>query len=153
MPICQTKFSGRITFEPEQVLSVPAGLFGFPDEKEFLLFELPSAKPMAFLQSIQSPNLCFITLPVQVIDAEYKLALAPADLARFGYSEQQPPVMGRDVLCLALLNIGDRKMTTANLLAPLVIQIATHRGLQVIVDGPYSHEHPFLTPGLKDRAY
>ena len=152
MPICQTKFSGSIIFEPEQVLSIPGGLFGFPDEREFLLLELPSAKPMAFLQSTRSPNLCFISLPVQVIDPGYKLALSQRDLKALGYSEEQPAVMGKDVLCLALLNISEREAPTANLLAPVVIQIAAHRGMQVIVDGPYSHTHAFPVQELTHRA-
>jgi len=152
MPACQTKFHGVLTYEPEQVLHIPNGLFGFPQETEFLLLELPSARPMAFLQSVRSSNLCFISLPAQVIEGEYRLSMTGGDLRSFGYSDAAPPVMGKDVLCLALLTVGERQDTTANLLAPVVIDIARHRGMQVIVDAPYSHQHPVSTPGLKYRA-
>jgi len=152
MPACQTKFHGVLTYEPEQVLHIPNGLFGFPQETEFLLLELPSARPMAFLQSVRSSNLCFISLPAQVIEGEYRLSMNGGDLRSFGYSDNAPPVMGKDVLCLALLTVGERQTTTANLLAPIVIDIARHHGMQVIVDAPYSHQHPVSTPGLKHRA-
>jgi flagellar assembly factor FliW len=149
MPSCQTKFHGTIRFEPEQVLDIPAGLIGFPDEKQFLLLELPSMRPLAFIQSIRTPELCFISLPAQVVDAQYTLSLQPSDVAIFGYRPEKPPVMGKDVLCLALLTAGEKKETTANLLAPVVIDIARHRGMQAIVDAPYSHQHSIAPMELR----
>lgn len=139
MPICRTKFHGLIPFESEQVLKVPLGLFGFPDEQEFLLLELPSAKPIVFVQSIRSENLCFITLPAQTVVADYQLSVnkqlteqvIPGDLR-----------MSKDLLCLVLLTIREQQAATANLKAPLVIDVASHRGMQVLVDQDYSHYCP-----------
>lgn len=141
MPVCKTRFHGAIQFEPAQVLHVPGGLIGFPSEKEFLLLELPSMRPVAFVQSIRTPDLCFIALPAQVVEPEYRLSLQDCDIEALGYSLQKPPVMGKDLLCLALLTLRDKQQTTANLLAPLLIDIARHRGMQAIVNGPYSHQH------------
>jgi flagellar assembly factor FliW len=128
MPVCQSKYHGTIRFEPEQVLHVPTGLFGFPDEKEFLLLELPSTRPLVFVQSIRTPDLCFISLPAQVVMPEYTLDLGPEDVGSLGYTIQTPPAMGRDLLCLAFLTMREKQITTANLMAPLVIDIARHRG-------------------------
>jgi flagellar assembly factor FliW len=149
MPTCQTKFHGPITYQPEQVLHIPAGLFGFPAEAEFLLLELPSARPIAFVQSIHTPGLCFITLPAQIVDPAYRLMLKPGDAGALGYRHDALPVMGKDVLCLAMLTIAPEGPTTANLLAPLIIDIARHRGAQVIVEGPYSHRSPVSPEGFK----
>jgi flagellar assembly factor FliW len=151
MPVCQTRFHGAIRFEPQQVLNVPGGLFGFPDEKEFLLLELPSLRPLAFVQSICTPDLCFITLPTQVVDPGYQLNLQAADIKALGYTEEQPPRMGSDLLCLALLTMHEHE-TTANLLAPLVIDIARHHGRQVLVNGPYSHQHRIAGMELKQSC-
>ena len=153
MPACQTKFHGSLCYESEQVLHIPKGLIGFPRETEFLLLELPSTRPLAFLQSVRSSNLCFISLPAQVIEREYRLAMMEEDLRTLGYSLAVPPAMGKDVLCLVLLTIGERQATTANLLAPVVIDITRHRGMQVIIDAPYSHRHPIpATSGLRQSA-
>ena len=152
MPNCQTKFHGEIAFDPDHVLKVPRGLFGFPEETEFLLLELESSRPIVFIQSIHSTNLCFISLPVQVIQADYKLNIHSRDLEEFGYSEQKTPAMGKDLLCLALLTIGERQATTANLAAPMIIDISAHRGMQVIVDGDYAHRYPFLASRLGQSA-
>ena len=143
MPISQTKFHGAISYEPGQVLRVPQGLFGFSEEKEFLLLELPSSRPLVFIQSIRSQNLCFLALPVQIVDPTYKLSLRPEDLFGLGYPEGAHPVMGKELLCLAILTLRERRAATANLAAPLVVDIATHRGSQVIVTEPYSPRHVF----------
>jgi flagellar assembly factor FliW len=145
MPVCQTKYHGAIRFEPEQVLHLPAGLYGFPDEKEFLLLELPSSRPLVFLQSVRTPGLCFISLPAQVVEPSYQLNLRPSESCSLGYAPDAPPVMGKDVLCLALLTMREKQETTANLLGPVVIDIARHRGLQVLVEGNYSHQHPIAS--------
>ncbi len=149
MPTCKTRFHGVMEFEPEQVLDIPSGLFGFTDEHEFLLLEIPSRRPMVFVQSITTPDLCFIALPVQVIDQQYRLLLSAPELAEMNWRSQETELqMGTDLLCLALLAIGENRPVTANLLAPLVIDIAHHKGMQIIVAGGYSHEHPVATPTL-----
>ena len=141
MSVCQSKYHGTIRFEAPQVLHVSHGLFGFPDEKEFLLLELPSTRPLAFIQSVRTPGLCFISLPAQVVMPDYRLELSAAEIETLGYRPDAPPIMGRDVLCLALLTVRDDQATTANLLAPLVIDIARHCGVQVLTPGTYSHQH------------
>jgi flagellar assembly factor FliW len=142
MPVCETKFHGQIEYEQEQVLQVPAGLFGFQSETELLLLEIPSLRPLVFVQSTKTANLCFLSLPAQVVDTKYRLALREADVCGFGYSVEASPEIGRDLLCLALLTIDERQATTANLRAPLVIDIKRHRGMQAIVAGKYSHHAP-----------
>lgn len=149
MPVCQSKYHGTISYEPAQVLHVPAGLFGFSAEQEFLLLELPSTRPLAFIQSIRTPDLCFISMPAQVVTPDYRLALSPTDIEILGYTPDQPPQMGRDLLCLALLTIRENHDATANLLAPLVIDIARHQGRQVVTEAGYSHQHAIRTAEWK----
>jgi flagellar assembly factor FliW len=149
MPNCNTRFHGVIDFEPEQVLEVPSGLFGFPEEREFLLLEIPSRRPMVFVQSTRTADLCFITLPVQVIDQNYRLVLSGPEAYIMQWRGQASELqMGKDLLCLALLTIGDNRPVTANLLAPLVIDITHHKATQILVSGTYSHQHPISAPAL-----
>jgi flagellar assembly factor FliW len=145
MTVCQTKFHGSLEYEPEQVLQIPRGLFGFVSETEFLLLEIPSLRPLVFIQSIRTANLCFLSLPVQVVDSTYQLTLRDVDVRAFGYSAERSPEIGEDLLCLTLLTLSEKQGTTANLQAPLVIDIKRHRGMQAIVSAEYSHCVP-VTP-------
>jgi flagellar assembly factor FliW len=145
MPVCQTKFHGSLEYAPEQVLQVPHGLFGFASETEFLLLEIPSLRPLVFVQSTRTANLCFLSLPVQIVDPGYQLSLRSIDLVEFGYSSEQQPQIGQNLLCLTLLTVNEKQGTTANLQAPLVIDVQRHQGIQAIVNGEYSHRVP-VTP-------
>lgn len=100
---------------------------------------MPEHKPLVFIQSLSTPGLCFVALPVLGIDPAYRLELSKQDLAALGFESQ--PVIGTDVLCLALITITETN-TTANLLAPLVVNIKTGRSVQAIdPESRYSHQH------------
>jgi flagellar assembly factor FliW len=49
-------------------------------------------------------------------------------------------VIGSEVLCLTILSVEKNAPPTANLLAPIVVNLHTQRARQVIqVDSAYSH--------------
>jgi len=78
--------------------------------------------------------LCFLALPVRSIDPGYETALAAEDRDVVGSGER---------LELALLSAGRDGSLSANLLAPVVIDLATRRAVQAVrVDTKYSHRHP-----------
>lgn len=147
MPNCFTKYQGEIAYSDEAVLTFASGPFGFEAENRFVLIELPAARPIAFLQSLISSTLCFVTLPVHVVDSGYELKLTAEDLAVLELPAERQPRIGEDVLCLALITVQKDRPTTANLLAPIVVNLRNRKALQVIVaDGDYSHQHIFLQP-------
>jgi flagellar assembly factor FliW len=142
MPQIETTYFGSLSWQPESAIEFPAGLPGFEDERSFLPVEIREYAPLVFLQSVRTPGLCFLTLPVLAADPEYRLEAAPEDLARIGLDPRRQPVVGKDVLCLAVLTVAEDGIT-ANLLAPLVIALDSHRGVQAIQpQGRYSHRHP-----------
>ena len=148
MPFCETKFHGAMEYEAGQVLRLAAGLFGFARETEFLLLEVPSLRPLVFLQSIGTPGLCFLGIPAQVVDKDYVLTLGAQELKDLGLPEGEQPEMGKDLLCIALLSTEGKSGTTANLQAPVVIHIERHSGVQAMAGGTYSHQQPFATEAL-----
>jgi flagellar assembly factor FliW len=147
MPEFLSTYLGRIDYREQDVLEFPAGLPGFEQERAFLPIELPDVKPMILFQSLQTANLCFMTLPVLAADNSYKLSMAPEDLRAIGLPEDRQPGIGTDVLCVAILMVAKDRPPTANLLAPLVVNPVTHRGVQAIqVNTDYSHQHELQAP-------
>ena len=52
----QSKYFGEIDYEPEDIITFPAGLFGFEEEHEFLLLPFEGSNGgMLCLQSITTP--------------------------------------------------------------------------------------------------
>ena len=60
-----SKNFGIVECEAGFVITFPRGLPGFESETLFVSVERESSKPVLFLQSLVTPQLCFITLPVE----------------------------------------------------------------------------------------
>ncbi len=145
MPSIDTARFGLIDYPDDAVIHFPAGLPAFETDTQFLAIERPDAAPLIFLQSINHPGLCFLTLPVLVIDAGYRLALSPEDLLVLELPVGRQPEIAGNLSCLCILTIPEQGPATANLMAPLVIRRDTRIGLQAVqVDGAYSHRHPLF---------
>jgi len=60
-----------------------------------------------------------------------------------GLSTDRQPVIGDDVLCLAIVNIQHGGPTTANLLAPVVVNRRNSKAIQALsLNQKYSHQTP-----------
>ncbi len=139
----ETEYFGRMTYREESVFDFPAGLPAFLNEKRFVPIESPQHSPLLFLQSMIQPALCFLALPIQVVDAEYRLSVSREDLVSLDLSPDRQPLLESEVAVLVLLSLHDGLSTTANLMAPIVVNLKTRRGLQAIrQDSVYSHQHP-----------
>jgi flagellar assembly factor FliW len=147
MKTCSTRYHGEIEYSEDEVVSFPRGLFGFETEKQFLMIELPAVRPLVFLQSLSTPGLCFLALPVGVVEKDYQLDLADEDLEELELPAGSRPRIGEDVLCLVLLTVQANRPTTANLMAPVTLNLRTRKALQAIsTNDLYSHQHVFLEP-------
>lgn len=133
---------GSIVFDPGQVIRFPAGLPAFEHETEFLLVEREATAPVVFLQSVLTPDLAFITLPVAALAPDYPLALSPEDNLALG-GEPDPA----SLLTLAIVTVGQSRRPTANLMAPVVIDTARRCGAQLLQPASgYSHVHELPAP-------
>ena len=84
MPLVATKYFGSMDYREESVYDFPNGLPGFEDQKQFVIIETPESAPLVFLQSLKLAELCFLALPILMVDPEYRLAVAGEDLADTG---------------------------------------------------------------------
>ena len=142
-----------MAYSEESVFEFPWGLPAFEREKRFVLIESPENAPLVFLQSLADPGLCFLTFPILVVDRDYQLGIVPEDLAALELNTDRQPELGVDVMVLALLSLHDGFSATANLMAPIVINLGTRRALQAIrCDSLYSHEHSFAPHSAQDTA-
>lgn len=106
-----TRNLGRLENGAEAVLSFPADLYAFEDQKEFILIEQSESAPIVFLQSLREPGLSFMMLPVQVVDPAYRLTLSEEEFRALGFPEGQaprPPVHSDRLQLLASASSGSR---------------------------------------------
>lgn len=141
MPQIHTTYFGELDYTDGTVFHFPYGLPGFEHEHAFLFLKQPHTEPLLFLQSLGNPQLCFILLPILVIEENYKVNLDAEDLAALHFPPGRQPRIGEEILCAAIVSTGEEP--TANLMAPVVVNLKEQIGLQAIqADSPYSHRHP-----------
>src|ERR1700734_2933060 len=103
MPEIATKYFGSLEYKEAEVIEFPFGIPAFERESQFLLIEPPASGPLVFLQSVRTPGLCFLALPMGGIDKEYRVAMVLDDLRSLGLAEDRQPAIGSEVRCFAIV--------------------------------------------------
>jgi flagellar assembly factor FliW len=137
---CLTRSFGEIEFEGSATIHFPAGLPGFEQEREFVIARQPGSEPLLFLQSVASAEVCLPILPMRLLAKDFEV---PEDCDGLG-PVHLPGVKREDLLVFAVV-ATDGAAPTANLLAPLVVNVNSRIGAQLIVpDSGYSHREPVI---------
>jgi flagellar assembly factor FliW len=115
-------------------LSFVRPLPGFADLRRFVLVELPAddgGDPLLFeLRSLEEPAVRFLCAAPTAFFPDYVVELEEADCADLDLRDET------EALVLVLLTLGrDAAPTTANLLAPVVVNARTRTAAQVILSG------------------
>src|SRR5262245_45047874 len=110
----------------ESIVEFSDGLPGFEGCRRFVLMGGPTIQPFTIVQGVGPGAPAFAAIDPRRVVADFKAVLQPADLARLGADDTTPLVW------LALVSTRDLDRPTANLRAPLVINPATLKGIQVI---------------------
>jgi flagellar assembly factor FliW len=113
------------------VIELTRPMAGFPDHRRFALVELGDDGLLCSLASLDDPGLRFLVVPPAPFFPDYAPEVDDDVVAELGISTAE------DVLLLVVLTAGDSlATTTANLAAPLLVNHATRRGGQVVLDQP-----------------
>jgi flagellar assembly factor FliW len=104
---------------------------GFPEHRRFALVQLDAEGVLCQLRSLEEPDLRFLVVPPQPFFPDYAPEVSDEVVADLEIGAAE------DVIVLLVLNAGaSLEATTANLMAPLVVNTATRRASQVILDDP-----------------
>lgn len=121
------------------VIEMVAPMPGFPEHQRFALVQLDEAGVLCSLQSVEDPDLRFLVVPPGVFFPDYAPVIDDATVAALGISSPE------DAMVLLVVNPGDDAgAATANLLAPVVVNLATRQGGQVVLDDDLPIRAPLL---------
>lgn len=142
MPQAETLHFGTLEFEDRAVVEFPRGLPAFEDQRRFVIIEREDTQPLVFLQSLESSNLLFMALPVRAVEPSYQVAPSAEDLEELELDPERVPEEGKDVITLGFVTVWEDRDATINLMAPVVVNAATRRAVQVVQPwSGYSHQH------------
>jgi len=127
--ILQTKHFGELNIDEGKVITFPEGIPGFPDHKRyvFIFDEEDENSPFCWLQSVDDGDIAFALVNPLKIYSDYSPEVDNEHTEALGeFSES-------DLIVYAIVVVPeDITQMTANLKAPIIINIKTKIGMQVI---------------------
>jgi flagellar assembly factor FliW len=136
--ILQSKYFGRIEFAEEKIITFEHGIIAFEGMKRFFIIDNEDENnPLWWLQSVDDPEILFVVINPFTFKPDYDFELLPQDAEELEIEKPE------DVVVLAIVVVPeDIKQMTANLLAPVIINIRQRKGKQVVLqDKRYSTKH------------
>ncbi len=126
---------GEFTVAEESLIFMPGGVVGFPKNEKFVLLE--HKPPFSWLHATDNPDLAFVVVDGVEFGEGYKFPIP--------YGDPRCDLLETDeyaVLVIVTVRTGPA-MTTANLKAPLIVNLRTRKGVQLIIDdSQYSTKYP-----------
>ncbi len=109
-------------------ISLVEPLPGFPDARRFALVELAPGGALFALRSLDDPDLRFLVVPPAPFFPDYAPEIDDISAATLQLTGAD------DALVLLVVTPGDTPAdATANLLAPVVVNVRTHAAAQVVL--------------------
>ncbi|HHX62499.1 MAG TPA: flagellar assembly protein FliW [Epulopiscium sp.] len=147
MKITTSNF-GELQILDENIITFEKGILGFKDNTKYVIInDDEEDSPFCWLQSIEEPSLAFAMVNPFLVHENYSPKLSNNQIETLGAIDSQ-----KDYSILAIMTIPDdvEKMS-ANLMAPVVINIKTKKAIQIIVEGDQYPVKYYLFEQIKKR--
>ncbi|WP_442596332.1 flagellar assembly protein FliW [Neobacillus sp. D3-1R] len=135
-----SKYHGEIEVNEEKILFFEKGIPGFQEEKKFIILPLSDDQVFSVLQSVESHYLAFVITNPFVFNKEYDFELDTSVIEELDIASEQ------DVQVYSILTVQDPfEKTTANLQAPIILNVKNKKGKQVILNNSqYTTKQPIF---------
>jgi flagellar assembly factor FliW len=135
--VVQTGRFGQIEISTDEIISIPSGILGFPDEQDYCLVDSGDDTLILWLQSLTNPHLAFPVLEPRIYKNDYVVRLSASELRELRLDSI------KEASVFTILTIpGNLTEMTANLKAPVVINTRSRIAKQVVLqenDQPIKH--------------
>ena len=142
MEINTTRF-GTINITADEIINMPSGMLGFPDQKRFVIIQHKEDSPFYWYQSVDDPALAFVITnpflfkPDYTVDLEHILK----EMSWNGDGTTHP----LELYVVVNIPKGSPQKMTGNLIGPILINTKDHQAVQIVIaDSIYTHNFPLL---------
>jgi flagellar assembly factor FliW len=123
-----TRF-GELEIEDNKILVLPGGLIGIPDCKKVVLFDHQPQSPFRWLQSAEIPELAFVVIDPLDLAPDY-----PIERLKDILANDRKVARPKEIAVAAITTVPSPPAPiTVNLTAPLVFDLETRNGAQIIL--------------------
>ena len=136
----QTTRFGDVEIREDSIITFPSGIIGFIEYKKYVILEHKA--PFSWLQSVENPKLAFLV--IDAINFGDKYPVKPSlKNTEINLTDKDEYV----VLVLIAIN-NDLQEITANLKAPVFVNLSNNLAIQTIIDDDKYSTKTSLTPLL-----
>jgi flagellar assembly factor FliW len=140
--VVQTGRFGQIEISTDEIISIPSGILGFPEEQNYCLVDPGDETLILWLQSLTSPHLAFPVLEPRIFKSNYIVRLSAAELRELRLTSIN------DASVFTILTIPSvLSDMTANMKAPIVINVKEKVAKQVVLQ---ENDQPIKHPMFKE---
>jgi len=126
----QTAQFGTLQIRPHHIFHFPQGIIGFEHLTRFVLISDEKTQPIKWLLSVDDPTIGFPVVNVLLVRPDYPLVRK---------------LNSRKSVILTILTLGKDKNITANLRAPIILDIEQQEGKQIVLTSDeFSFEYVVL---------
>ncbi len=144
--LIQTSRFGSLEVDGARLLTFPRGILGFPDNHRFALVQTGENSGFYWLQAVDRPELAFVVCDPRLFVTDYEIPVKSEDLAPLGLADRS-----RTQIFVIVNRVDD--LLTGNLQGPLVINVETREGHQLVLsDRRYHTRYPLMQLGRREMA-
>lgn len=120
---------GKMTYENDEIIHFEKGLPGFNGLKKYVIKQVDEESPFSILQSIEDKEIGFIIISPFFIKDNYEIEISDEIIKNLKLNGPD------EALLYSIVTLNSKiEEITANLRAPLVINIKNKKGEQYILD-------------------
>lgn len=128
---------GEMEIKDDDMITFPDGILGFPNNKKYCLIDSGDDTLILWLQSIEDSNIAFPVLEPRVFKNDYIVKLSQQELTQLKLEN-----INQSVVFNILTIPKDVSQMTANMKAPIVVNLNEQVGKQVILqENEYALKH------------
>ncbi len=131
---------GDLDVNADEVVTFPDGILGFPGHRRYCLVDPGDDTLILWMQSIDDASIAFPILEPRIFKSEYVVKLSAQELAQLKLEN-----INQSIVFNILTIPRDVNQMTANLKAPIVINLREQIGKQVVLqENEYTLKHPMF---------
>jgi flagellar assembly factor FliW len=136
----KTSRFGDLEVAEEACVTFASGLVGFPAHRRFIVLDVSEDSEYQWLQSLEDPGLALILVDMHVLQTDFRIEVPDESLRELDLRPDDP------LLLLAVVTIpaDAPEKASANLRAPVVVNLRTRRGKQLILHESIPLRFPLL---------
>ncbi len=130
----QTSRFGELEVDESAFINFPHGLIGFEKYRDYIILEMDSFKPFAWLQSVDKPALGFPIVDPALVKQDYEVKIDASELKEIGITDTTQA----RIFVIVTVPRGKPQEMSVNLLGPIIVNADQRRAMQVaLFDSDY----------------